>query len=101
MDAPLVCIEGFRCVIINWSTLDLKTFLTHFLGRIKNILQQLQNTANEQAFTSKIKYLDGRQTGRVMHEEQQILTYVLSNVVLTKHLYGQNFNFHECGRYTH
>ena len=32
-------------MIVNRSTLDFKTFLKHFLGRIKNILQQLQNTA--------------------------------------------------------
>ena len=85
-------IESFRCVIVNWSTPDLKTFLKHFLGRIKNILQQLQNTAKtEKAATSKIQYyrsnncpnqvdikirdtmtLDCRQAGRIMHEGQHI-----------------------------
>ena len=34
----------------NWSTLDFKTFLKHFLGRFKHIQQQLQN-----AMTSKIQ----------------------------------------------
>ena len=51
-----VCIESFRCVIVNWRTLDFKTFLKHFLGRLKNILQQLQNTAKtENAIMSKIQ----------------------------------------------
>ena len=76
----------------NWSTLDFKTFLRHFLGRIKNILQQLQNTAKtEKAIMSKtqlyrsndrpnqlyiktsgIMTLDCRQEGRIMHEGQHI-----------------------------
>ena len=79
-------------MIVNWRTLDFKTFLKHFLDRIKNILQQLQNKAkSEKAVTSKIqKYgsndrqnqvyiktsdtmtLDCRQAGRIMHEGQQI-----------------------------
>ena len=43
-------------MIVNWSTLDFKTFLEHFLGRIRNILQQLQNTAKTQkAIASKIQ----------------------------------------------
>ena len=41
-------------MIVNWNTLDFKTFLKHFLGRIKNILQQLQNTA-EKAVTIEIQ----------------------------------------------
>ena len=35
----------FHCVIVNWSTLDFKIFLKHILGRVKNIPEQLQNTA--------------------------------------------------------
>ena len=51
-----MCIESVCCVIVNWSTLDFKTFLKHFLGRIKNILQQSQNTAEtEKAVKSKIQ----------------------------------------------
>ena len=49
-------IESFSCVIVNCSTLDFKTFLKHFLGRIKNILQQLQNTVKiEKAAMSEIQ----------------------------------------------
>ena len=36
--------------------MDFETILTHFIGRIKNILQQLQNTAKtEKTVTSKIQ----------------------------------------------
>ena len=79
-----MCIESFRCVIVNWGTLD----YTQFLGWIKNILQQLQNIAKtEKAIIRKLKYyrsidrpnqvyiktsdtmtLDCRKAWRVMHE---------------------------------
>ena len=43
-------------MIINWSTLGFKTFLKHFLGRIKNVRQQLENTAyTEKAIATPYK----------------------------------------------
>ena len=40
-------------MIINWSTLDFKTFLKHFLGRIKNILQEFQNAVKTEKAIAK------------------------------------------------